>query len=167
MNVLITKREPLKVVGMQIRTTLAENRIQDLWSEFIKRMSELDEVAVPECSLGICTFVDNNQDDDAFEYMAVRVVKNDSLIPGGMTFRLLPEQEVAVFTHQGSLDNLSETYDYIYNEWLPDSDYEIADADEIEWYDSRFNFGQENSQMDIHIPIKSKENSTEVLEDLF
>lgn len=164
MNVLITRREPLKVVGMKIRTTLAENRIQGLWNEFIKRMPELDEVAVPECSLGICTFVDSDDDEDAFEYMAARVVKNDSLIPEGMIFCLLPAQEVAVFTHQGSLDNLSDTYDYIYNEWLPENEYEIADADEIEWYDRRFNFGQENSQMDIHIPIKLIHELDEVFE---
>jgi AraC family transcriptional regulator len=166
MNVLITRREPLKVIGMQIKTTLEENRIQDLWAEFITRMPELDDVAVPECSLGICTFTDNDDDEDAFVYMAARVVKNNSLIPAEMSFRELPAQEVAVFTHEGSLDNLSDSYDYIYNEWLPKSEYEIADADEIEWYDRRFNFGKADSQMDIHIPIRAKEPEDEIFEGL-
>jgi len=166
MKVLITNREALKVVGMQIRTTMGANKIQELWSEFIKRMPELDKTAVPECSLGICTLVDSDSEDESFEYMAARVVKDDSIVPEGMMFRLLPSQEVAVFTHEGSLDNLSDSYEYIYDEWLPDSGYEIADADEIEWYDSRFNFGQENSQMDIHIPIVSVVDEEDILKDI-
>ncbi|RLC58612.1 MAG: hypothetical protein DRH89_00625 [Candidatus Cloacimonadota bacterium] len=67
------------------------------------------------------------------------------------------KKEVAVFTHEGSLDNLSETYKYIYEEWLPKSGYELADGDEVEWYDSRFKYDSADSQMDIHIPIKKIE----------
>ena len=37
---------------------------------------------------------------------------------------------------------------------LEESDYELAEGDEIEWYDSRFKFGDPESEMDIHIPIK-------------
>lgn len=166
MKVLITLRQPLKVVGMQIRTTVQENAIQELWTQFIARMAELDEIAVPECSLGICSFAEDNENEDSFDYLAARVVKNDQLIPEGMTFLQLPEQQVAVFTHRGSLDNLSGTYDYIYNKWLPESDYDLADAPEIEWYDSRFIFDSQDSQMDIHIPIKPKDLEEEIVSNI-
>lgn len=168
MKVLITRRQPLKVVGIKIRTRLAENKIEELWAEFIGRMPELDENAVPECTLGICSFIENGQNEDEFDYMAARVVKDESIIPEGMTYRILPAQDIAVFTHEGSLDDLSETYDNIYEEWLPESGYQIDDADEIEWYDSRFQFGSEKSQMDIHIPIKpiEKEIEDEIFEGL-
>ena len=166
MNVLITRRQPLNVVGMLIRTNLQENRIRELWTEFIARMDELQETAVPECSLGICSTIEGEEDENCFEYMAARVVKDDSVIPSGMIFRRLPEQEVAVFTHQGSLDTLGETYDYIYHEWLPASGYEIAEADEIEWYDRRFKYEQKDSEMDVHIPIKPKKTADEILDHL-
>lgn len=150
MKKLITRRPPLMVVGMKIVSEPMAEDISELWTKFIARMDELESVAVPECSLGICTPLD----DGKIEYMAACVVKDDSTIPAGMEVKLLPEQDVAVFTHVGSLENLADTYDYIYNQWLPDSDYEIASEPEIEWYDSRFKYDDPKSQMDIHIPIK-------------
>ena len=170
-RVIITQRKPLKVIGMLIRTNMLENKIPKLWDEFIGRMEELNEIAVPECTLGIClaVAVDDISDNTDFGYIAGRVVKNNSFIPDGMIYHELLEQEVAVFTHVGSLDNLSETYNYIYEEWLPESGYELADGDEVEWYDSRFKYDSADSQMDIHIPIKKAEkieNKLDIFEEI-
>lgn len=161
MEVIITRRERLKVIGMLVRTTIKENKIPTLWQGFISRMKELDEIAVPECTLGIC-LSDNDleyAEDTEFGYIAGRVVKNKNFIPEGMIYHELLEQEVAVFTHCGKLDNLSETYNYIYEQWLPESGYELDDGDEVEWYDSRFKYDSVDSQMDIHIPIRKAEKS--------
>ena len=169
MKVIITEREPLKVVGMKIHTTIKENRIPQLWTDFIARMDELNKVSVPDCSLGICLSetVSEFHKDSEFDYLACKVVKDDSVIPSGMEYREIPAQLVAVFTHSGSLETLSETYDYIYDEWLPDSEYKLIAADEIEWYDSRFKFGEEDSQMDIHIPITKKDKENDITDGLF
>jgi predicted transcriptional regulator YdeE len=37
--------------------------------------------------------------------------------------------------------------------WL--DGYELAEADQIEWYDERFHDGGEDSEFDIYIPVKS------------
>ncbi|MCF7859241.1 MAG: GyrI-like domain-containing protein [Candidatus Cloacimonetes bacterium] len=167
MKVIIVEREPLKVVGLKIKTNINANEIPQLWNEFIVRTDELEKNAVPDCSLGICIYKPdlNEQNETEFSYMACKVVKEDSKIPKGMEYRELPPQLVAVFTHIGSLDNLSETYDYIYDKWLPESDYTLIEADEIEWYDARFKYGEEDSQMDIHIPI-AKKTLDDLTEDL-
>jgi len=169
MKVIITEREALKVVGMKIHTSIKENQIPQLWNDFIVRMNELKEVSVPDCSLGIClngTVTEFNE-NSTFDYLACRVVKDDSVIPTGMEYREIPAQLVAVFTHMGSLDSLSETYDYIYDKWLPESEYRLIDADEIEWYDSRFKFGEKDSQMDIHVPIKKKDSEDDIKDGMF
>lgn len=168
MKVLITEREALNVVGMKIRTNVEEDRIPKLWNDFIARMEELQEVAVPDCSLGICiNEVEEFSENAMFDYLVCKVVKDDSIIPPGMIFRHIKPQLVAVFTHTGSLDTLGETYDYIYNKWLPESDYQIASADEVEWYDTRFKYGEGDSQMDIHIPIEKKEIEDTIDNGLF
>lgn len=169
MKVIITERKPLKVVGMRIHTSIKENQIPQLWNDFIYRMNELDKIAVPDCSLGICLNETNMEfeEDSMFYYLACRVVKDDSIIPSGMIYREIPAQLVAVFTHSGSLEILDETYDYIYNKWLPESEYKQIPADEIEWYDSRFKFGEKESQMDIHIPISKKDKEDNIVDGLF
>jgi len=165
MKVLVTRRSALRVVGMQITTTVEENKIAELWNEFISRMPELDEVAVPDCSLGICCPVVGAENGE-FEYMAARVVKDDSVVPEGMVFKILPERDVAVFTHEGTVENLSETYDYIYNEWLPAHDFEVDIAEEVEWYDSRYKYDDPHSEMDIHIPLRDQDGEVEI-DDIF
>ena len=169
MKVVITERASLKVVGMKILTSIKEDRIPQLWNDFIARMDELNKIAVPDCSLGICLAETDLefQEYSKFYYLACRVVKDDSVIPPGMEYREIPAQLVAVFTHSGSLETLGETYEYIYNEWLPESEYQQITADEIEWYDSRFKFGEEDSQMDIHIPITKKDKEDDINDGLF
>ena len=169
MDVIITERESLKVVGMKIHTSIEENRIPQLWKDFIDRMNELDKVTVPDCSLGICLNETNMafEENSMFYYLACRVVKDNSVIPAGMEYREIPAQLVAVFTHLGSLETLSETYDYIYDKWLPESEYKLIAADEIEWYDSRFKFGEKDSQMDIHIPISKKDKEDSIADGIF
>ena len=54
MEVIITERAALKVVGMIIRTTVKENKIPQLWNDFLATEDEISEFVVPECSLGIC-----------------------------------------------------------------------------------------------------------------
>lgn len=157
MKVLIVERQKLKVVGMKVVTEPNAEVAAGLWEEFIKRMDELEAVAVPNCSLGMCKKVDNERMD----YFVAKVVKNDSIIPDGMEFREIKAQNVAVFTHCGDLENLAETYQYIYDDWLPNSAFELADGYEIEWYDNRFKYNDPNSQMDIHIPIRKADSGEE------
>ena len=169
MKVIITEREMLRVVGMKIHTNIEENRISQLWSDFIDRMNELDKIAVPDCSLGIClndTGIELDE-NSKFDYLVCKVVKDDSIIPEGMEYHEIPKQLVAVFTHMGSLETLSETYNYIYDKWLLESEYKLIAADEIEWYDSRFKFGEKDSQMDIHIPISKKDKGNDIADGLF
>ncbi len=69
----------------------------------------------------------------------------------------VPEQTYAIFTHKGKLDKLRHTYEYIYGEWLPQSDYEHVGKFNFELYDHRFMFGSDDSELDIYIAIKPKE----------
>lgn len=156
MNVLITQRPALKCIGMQIETSTAETAVPQLWETFIARMHEIDEIAVPNCSLGICLrdSIREDGDETRFTFLAARVVKNFDILPPDMVSYEIPKTLVAVFTHKGSLETLSETYDYIYEQWLPESGYQLADGDELEWYDARYDYDSEDSEMDIHIPVR-------------
>lgn len=155
MNVLITQRPAMKCIGMQAETSTTDPAVPQLWEAFITRMQELDEIAVPNCSLGIVLrdSIEDEGDETRFIYMAARVVKNFDILPLDMVSYEIPETLVAVFTHKGSLENLGDTYDYIYEQWLPESGYQLGEGDELEWYDARFDYGSEDSEMDIHIPV--------------
>jgi len=156
---IITK-ESFKVVGMEGKTTLKNNKIPGLWHKFMRVIGEIKNRINNNVAYGICECVSEfdaknfNEDTEFTELVCVEVSKFDN-IPEGMVGRTLQTQKYAVFTHRGPLTNLRSTYDYIYGTWLKNSGYEIAEADDFEYYDERFNpVSQEDSEFDIYIPVK-------------
>jgi AraC family transcriptional regulator len=147
----------LHTVGMVCRTTSKNNTIPQLWDRYNPRCGEIRHAIFDNTCLGICYYVDmTNFDENAeFDYMAGRAVSKVEKIPQGMEEHTIPAALYAVFTHKGMLDTLGETYQKIFGPWL--EGYEIAEADQIEWYDDRFDPTSPDSEFDIYIPVKSRE----------
>lgn len=61
----------------------------------------------------------------------------------------------AVFTHRGGLKDLSLTNQYIWGTWLPQSRYELAPASDLEIYPAAFNPDNNESELELWIPLKS------------
>jgi AraC family transcriptional regulator len=73
-----------------------------------------------------------------FEYMTgVEVASFDALPPGTGRMRITA-QRYAVFIHPGHVTTLHTTWDAIWNDWLPRSEYRMANTPEFERYDERF-----------------------------
>lgn len=151
----IEHKEAFTVVGLAGQFTMENNTIAQLWDQFNPRAMEIQD-AQYDCCLGLCYYEPNYEKGKPFTYMAGRIVSKVDGIPQGMTVREVPACDYAVFEHKGSLETLQKTYDYIFREWLPASEYEMAPQDDFEWYDYRFKFGQPDSILEIWIPIKKK-----------
>ncbi|MCF7919262.1 MAG: effector binding domain-containing protein [Candidatus Cloacimonetes bacterium] len=156
MDVKIIEKEAMKVIGMKVVTTQKNNTIPQLWDKFNARWNEVENIAIKGVCVGICPHVDTSDFDEntQFAYISGMLVENFEKVPPGMETLDIPAQKYAVFTHKGALDTLNATYQYIYAEWLPNSEYELAAAAEIEWYDDRFKFGAADSEFDIYVPVK-------------
>ncbi len=147
--------DALTVVGLAGQFTMENNTIPQLWDKFNPRAMEIQDARY-DCCLGLCYYEPNYEKGKTFTYMAGRIVNQANDIPQGMTVREVPASDYAVFEHKGSLETLQKTYDYIFREWLPASEYEMVPQDDFEWYDYRFKFGQPDSILEIWIPVKKK-----------
>lgn len=153
----IVKKETFKLVGLELITTPKENQdkqtIGQLWKQFNPICSTIPNRISPDAAIGLCRHIDTSFDENTnFSYIAGVEVSGFEAIPEGLATRIVPEGTYAVFTHKGPVSELAKTYNYIYSEWLPSSQYELAAHDDFEYYDSRFN-NSENSEMDIYIPL--------------
>lgn len=74
-------------------------------------------------------------------------------IPSEMINIVIPTGKYAVFTHIGLLDNLEETYQFIFNAWKRENNYKIKNSDQFEVYDDKFIEGDTDSEMDNYIAI--------------
>lgn len=157
----IIEKESFKVLGIQGDFTMENNTIPQMWDAFIPRMGEIKNRVNPEICYGICsspgpeTNYQEFTEQTIFNELVCQEVADFNHIPAGMTTRTIPDGKYAVFTHKGPLSNLKHTYDYIYKNWLPDSQYKVSAPYDFELYDGRFNYmDQENSEIDIYVPIK-------------
>lgn len=150
----IIEKNKFMVVGMKYYGSNNNNEIPELWKRFRPRMDEIKNAVNGNVAMGVCEFVDNLTDESKFTYFACLEVSSLEDIPRGMEGFTVEKNKYAVFTHKGSVDRLGDTYEYIYGSWLPKSEYEPAKSHDFEYYDERFNPGDENSELDIYIPIK-------------
>ena len=145
----IVTKGAFKVLGMQAVGGKPEDvDFMGLWDQFSKRVNEIS--SNPTVYYGVCECLGEN----GFRYTASIEVADLSKIPANMVGMDIPEGRYAVFTHKGPFITLGETYRYIYEVWLPNSNEEQAYRPGFEYYDERFKCDSEGSEFDIYAPIK-------------
>lgn len=155
----IIEKDRFTVIGMDCLTTTEDNEdhkvIVDLWNQFKPRIYEVNNKKNPTKMVGI--YKQRKNYPNRFSYIASVEVSSLSAIPKGMIPKIINGSKYAVFTHQGEVSNIDNTYNYIYNEWLPESEFDKnKKGDNLEVYNTEFN-QDDNSEIDIYIAIKDQE----------
>lgn len=142
----------LLIAGLGGRfTTDTTSGIPDLWDKFIPEIGKIPGQK-SEVTYGICC---NPDGKGGFEYIAgVEISKLDDL-PDKYRWVEVQPQHYAVFEHKGSLDQLPQTFQYIWKTWLPQSGYQAADAPEFERYSEDFNPKLNTGVLEIWLPLQS------------
>ncbi|HUU78338.1 MAG TPA: GyrI-like domain-containing protein [candidate division Zixibacteria bacterium] len=135
------------------------NEIGKLWMRFVKVMDEIRNqikniIVNPNLSYEIhIDPVIGKEEKKCYVFIGVEV-KEYKNIPLEMFCKTLPKTKYAIFTAKG--DNFKTANKFLYNEWLPKSNYKESHSYQIQAYDSKRFFGMENpdSEVDFYIPIK-------------
>ncbi len=157
MEPVIKKLPEFYVVGVTTFGDGASGLFPKAWEMFMKLK---DKVAWKDdkTGFGLEVYTEEFHSENKWFYMACKEVKDLSSIPPNMVAKKIPEHHYAVFSSEGRLSELGKTFQFAYKEWLPKSEYEMADCFDFELYDERFK-GADNpeSVIDIYIPVKRKE----------
>ena len=153
--------EDFWAAGLSVSTTEEENMsdsvIPKLWGRFTPYMEKGIEGRLDnEVSYGIC-----DGDGERFTYLAGVPVGEETAAPDGLTKKRVPGGDFAVFIHQGELgeNKLADLYltmQYIYNQWLPESEYEY-DMDRVDFEKYGQAFCADPPEMEIWIPVRKKQ----------
>jgi predicted transcriptional regulator YdeE/DNA-binding transcriptional MerR regulator len=140
------------VVGMRYYGKNQNQEISAVWGEANQRFGELKHVS-EDAAYGVC-FTLPEAPSGEFEYVAALKVDSEADIPEGMVLRHVPAAKYAVFTHVGSLDKLKDTYNYIYQTWVPQSGMQLDGSFDFEYYNQDFQDFAPESRFYIYVPIK-------------
>jgi predicted transcriptional regulator YdeE/DNA-binding transcriptional MerR regulator len=150
----IISKPAFKTIGLSYVGKNQNGEIGELWGRFIPRINEPKRIH-RNVSYGLCISNIQGAKEGEFEYVAAVEVADDQSIPAEMVYREVPAYKFAVFTHHGKLDNLGETYQYIYNTGLAQAGLQVhPDKYDMEVYDDDFIPGSDDSKLYIYVAVQ-------------
>ena len=107
--------------------------------------------------VGLTTYgVSWNQSRDCeFEYLAGVEVDDVKSLPAYFDHVCIPQGRYAVFAHREHVASIVETFDAIWNLWLPSSQFRVAKAPCFERYDQRFDPQTGTGGFEIWLPLEA------------
>lgn len=149
-----------KLIGKCLKMTYANDKTFELWKNFMPHRKEIKNVISGDLfSIRIHAkdFNFNKFDVNAiFEKWAAAEVRDFENIPDGMKTFILPAGLYAVFIYKGSSADGPATFGYIFNEWIPSSDYMIDNRPHFEVLGEKYKNEDTDSEEEIWIPVKHK-----------
>ncbi len=145
----------ITLVGLPCVSNNEHQEIPHTWDVFNARCGEIQHVAEHSPAYGVCNMLPDAE-PGVFEYTPSFAVNQAKDLPEGMVERLIPAGRYAVFVHIGLLEGLKNTYEYIYQIWLPQSGFQLTGGPDFELYNEEWRLGSPDSRFYIYIPIQAK-----------
>jgi AraC family transcriptional regulator len=151
---------PKKLIGKRMRMSLSNNKTGKLWRSFMPRRRDIQNNLTSEMfSMQVYDQpVDPGNLNQEFEKWAAIEVTDLDTIPDGMESFVLTGRLYAVFHYKGSSTD-TKIFQYIFGTWLPNSNYLLDDRPHFEILGDKYKNADPNSEEDIWIPIKPKDNA--------
>jgi AraC family transcriptional regulator len=89
-----------------------------------------------------------------FTKWATIEVADFSSIPEGMESFEMSGGKYAVFLHKGSPREFQKTFQHIFNEWLPSTQYRLDHRPHFELLGEKYRNNHPNSEEEVWVPVK-------------
>ena len=158
MEPIIKTLKEKKLIGMSMEMSIIDNKTAELWKTFRSRSGEVQN-RISEDFISLQKYAPNHFDNfnpkNQFVKWACVAVVNFENIPSGMDTLILTDGLYAVFHYQGSSADPS-IFQYIYGEWIPNSDYNLDNRPHFEVLGPKYKNNDPSSEEEIWIPIRPK-----------
>ena len=146
--------------------SLSDNKTGELWRSFMPKRKEIQNSIGTELysvQLYDPLYFKNFNPNTPFEKWAVVEVRDFNILPEEMGTFILPSGLYAVFLHKGAAETGPKTFQYIFETWLPNSEYTLDDRPHFELLGEKYKNNDPDSEEEIWIPVKLKNNRSSML----
>jgi len=148
-----------KLVGMHKTLSYVNYTVTELWQRFMPlRNSIANRIGEELYSVAVFPLNFHSQFDPKkeFERWATVEVQNFDNVPERMETFILPYGMYAVFTYTGDAKNAAEAFQYIFNSYLPQSEFHLDNRPHFEILGSKYKQNHPDSEEEIWIPVGLK-----------
>lgn len=154
---IVTANEK-KLIGKRLIMSFADYKVSELWKNFMPRREEINNsISNDLISMTVYnpTHFLNFSPSNEFEKWAALEVSSFENVPPEMEKFTLTGALYAVFDYKG-LNTDNSIYRFIYEKWIPNSDYDLDDRPHFEILGEKYKNNDPASEEEIWIPIKRK-----------
>lgn len=151
--------EQKKFAGRKLIMSFTDDRTFKLWNSFMtNRKLIVNSIGNELYSIEVYpdSYSEKFNPDLSFEKWAAVEVKEHKEIPAGMQKLTIPSGLYAVFVHKGPASEGPKTYEYIFRQWLPVSDYRLDNRPHLAVMGEKYQKDSASSEEEIWIPVKPK-----------
>lgn len=156
----IVMLQPKTVAGFRFNMSIEKNNSIEMWEKLNSQLSKQNYISMSNNRYGIYETGDTcmpdtfNKNSEAAEFIGIET-SCESNVPQCMQLKEISGGKYAKFIHKGTVKSLLSTYYYIWGVWFPNSNFELADREDLECYTEKF-LGAENedSEIEIYFPIQ-------------
>tara|TARA_R110000868_G_scaffold118534_1_gene314316 strand:- start:959 stop:1444 length:486 start_codon:yes stop_codon:yes gene_type:complete len=160
MNPEIRMLSEKKLIGTYRKMSYSNNTTRALWQSFMPLKKQIKNTLGSDLySMQIYNSITDFNDLDPqteFTKWAAIGVENFEFIPDTLNTYTLKGGLYAVFLHKGLASEFQKTFDGIFKDWLPTSDYTLDNREHFELLGEKYSPTNPNSEEEIWIPIKLK-----------
>ena len=121
------------------------------WQRFGPHIGHIP-AQVSATAYGVCS---NGDDAGNFDYLCGVEVSDFSKLHPEISRVSISAQRYAVFSHRDHISAIRQTWNTIWNKWLPESGYEVTDAPFFERYGENFDPRTGMGGLELWVPIKA------------
>lgn len=126
------------------------------WAQFMSEQHIIQEKITPERNYQVQYWSENQELDGLYFFIGTEVDKISQINPF-FVVKTIPKGKYLRFIHKGFSNSVEHTYKYIYNQYLPDTEYKLNRPFNFELYGDKFKGAfNEQSESEIYIPINSE-----------
>jgi AraC family transcriptional regulator len=120
------------------------------WQHFVPHLGHIPG------QVGWVTYgvIRNSDDAGNMDYICGVEVSGFALVPQEYVRLRIAEQRYAVFTHLDHISTIRRVWFTIFNKWLPEWGFKIAEAPKFERYDGKFDPVSGMGGFEIWIPVR-------------
>jgi AraC family transcriptional regulator len=153
----ITHSPKLPLAGLHQPMTLYSDQSVQLWTRFMNLFMKENYRLGPN-KYNVHLYPDDyfTNFDPSKEFIKWAAAEHRGDIPPTLEELEVPEGLYAVFIHNGPAATAFKTFEYIFQVWLPKSEYIIDQRPHFEVMDPNYQKDSENATEELWVPIKPK-----------
>ncbi len=163
----IVTRGPMTVAGVTLFGSPERTDLAQAWTLFGDVAGELEWVRESKRVYGLQVYPPAFPHVFAYTYMACVELPEGVEVPVRMFRKDIPAARYAVVESPDGVEGIAEAYRWLYEDWMPESEYELALPYDFEQYDSMGSGEGEEEESEVitvWVPIVERPPEEDVVE---